>query len=185
MSAGLGRILRRAAAGGAVTPEEACRLIRIPDEGMADLLGSAAAVRDRGKGRTVTYSRKVFIPLTNYCRDHCRYCTYRKDPGDPGGWFLKPEEVLRVARAGARLGCKEALFSLGDKPEAAFPEVRAALRRLGHRTTLEYLAAVSALVTRETPLFPHANPGLMGRADLRRLRESNVSVGLMLESASE
>ncbi len=185
VSMGLGPILRRAAGGGGVTPEEAARLIRIPDEGLADLLGAATALRDLGKGRTVTYSRKVFVPLTNYCRDYCRYCTYRKDPGDPEGWFLTPDEVLRVARAGARLGCKEALFSLGDKPEAAFPEVRDILRRLGHRTTLEYLAAVCATVARETPLFPHANPGLMGRADLRRLRESNVSVGLMLESASD
>jgi len=185
VSAALGPILRRAAAGAGVTPEEGSRLIRIPAEGLPDLLGAAAALRDRGRGRTITYSRKVFIPLTNYCRDYCRYCTYRKDPGDPEGWFLTPEEVLRVARAGARLGCKEALFSLGDKPEAAFPEVRATLRRLGYHTTLKYLAAVSALVARETPLFPHANPGLMGRADLARLKASNVSVGLMLESASE
>ncbi len=185
MTSGLGSILRSAAAGGAVTAEEAAHLIRIPDDGMADLLGAAAALRDRGKGRTITYSRKVFIPLTNYCRDYCRYCTYRKDPGDPEGWFLSLDEVLRVAGAGARLGCKEALFSLGDKPEAAFPEVRAILRRLGFRTTLEYLAAVCATVARETPLFPHANPGLMGRADLARLKESNVSVGLMLESASD
>ena len=185
MTGGLGQVLRRPAAGGAVAAAEAARLIRLPDEGLPDLLGAAAALRDRGKGRTITYSRKVFIPLTNYCRDYCRYCTYRKDPGDPDGWFLSTEEVLRVARAGARLGCKEALFSLGDKPEAAFPQVREILRRLGHRSTLEYLAAVCAEVARETPLFPHANPGLMGGADLRRLRESNVSVGLMLESASE
>jgi FO synthase len=180
-----GPVLYRAAAGGAPTAGEALRLLRIPDEGLPDLLGTAAALRDRGKGRTITYSRKVFIPLTNYCRDYCRYCTYRKDPGDSDGWFLSPDEVLRVARAGARLGCKEGLFSLGDKPEAAFPEVRGILRRLGHRTTLEYLAAVCGQVARETPLFPHANPGLMGRADMARLKESNVSMGLMLESASD
>jgi FO synthase len=185
VSAAFGPILRRAAAGARVTADDAKTLIRIPDEGLADLLGAAAAVRDRGKGRTVTYSRKVFIPLTNYCRDYCRYCTYRKDFGDPGGWFLEPDEVLRVVRAGARLGCKEALFSLGDKPEAAFPALRDVLRRLGYRTTLEYLAAVCAAVVRETPLFPHANPGLMGRADLRRLKASNVSVGIMLESVSD
>jgi len=185
VNAGVGQVLRRATAGGTVSPEEAARLIRIPGEGLPDLLGAAAAVRDRGRGRTVTYSRKVFIPLTNYCRDRCRYCTYRKDPGDPDAWFLTLDEVLRVVRAGARSGCKEALFSLGDKPEAAFPEVRALLRRTGHRTTLEYLAAACAVVARETPLFPHANPGLMGRADLARLKASNVSLGLMLESASD
>ena len=185
MSGAFGPILRRAAAGAPIAPDEAKGLICIPEEGLPDLLGAAAAARDRGKGRTVTYSRKVFVPLTNYCRDYCRYCTYRKDSGDPDGWFLEPAEVLRVVRAGARLGCKEALFSLGDKPEAAFPEVRHILRRLGYRTTLEYLAAVCDAVARETPLFPHANPGLMGRADLRRLKASNVSMGLMLESASD
>jgi FO synthase len=126
----------------------------------------------------------VFVPLTTLCRDYCGYCTFRKDPGEPGAFTLTPEQVLALAKAGERLGAKEALFSLGDKPEATFAEHREFLRRMGHRTTLDYLHAVSALVLKETGLLPHANPGLMGERDLRKLREVNVSMGIMLESTS-
>ncbi|HVG21366.1 MAG TPA: 7,8-didemethyl-8-hydroxy-5-deazariboflavin synthase CofG, partial [Blastocatellia bacterium] len=129
-------------------------------------------------------SKKVFIPLTNLCRDYCGYCTFRKDPGQAGARTMTPDEVLAVAEAGARLGCKEALFSLGDRPEAVFPEMRETLARLGHRTTLSYLAEMSGRVLNETGLLPHANPGLMGRRDLEALREFNPSMGLMLESTS-
>ncbi|MGH7266149.1 MAG: 7,8-didemethyl-8-hydroxy-5-deazariboflavin synthase CofG, partial [Candidatus Rokuibacteriota bacterium] len=146
---------------------------------------AAAAARDAGKGRTITYSRKIFLPLTNLCRDDCGYCTFKRDPGQPGARTMTVEEVLAVCRAGARLGCKEALLSLGDRPEARFPEHRAWLRARGHRTTLEYLAAVCRAIVAETPLLPHANPGLMGERDLRELRETNVSVGLMLETAAD
>jgi FO synthase len=148
------------------------------------LLAAAGALRDRGKGKLVTYSRKVFLPLTNLCRDRCGYCTFRRDPGDPDGWIMTPEQVLAVAEKGARLGCTEALFSLGDAPEAVFPEARAILEKLGYRRTLEYLRAVCALVLERSPLFPHANAGLMGEPDLRNLKPLNASMGLMLESAS-
>ena len=148
------------------------------------LLESAAALRDRHKGRTVSYSRKVFIPLTHLCRDYCGYCTFRADPQDGVVPYMTPDEVLAVAEAGRRAGCKEALFSLGDQPERVFPEAQAFLKKMGFERTLDYLAAMSELVLSETGLLPHSNPGLMRLDDLRRLRESNVSVGLMLESTS-
>jgi FO synthase len=149
------------------------------------LLRAAAAVRDRGKGRVVTYSRKVFLPLTNLCRDDCGYCTFKRDPGQPGAHTMSLDEVVAVCEAGARLGCKEALLSLGDRPEARFPEHREWLRRRGYRRTMEYLQAACEAIIRETALLPHSNPGLMSERDLRALAETNVSVGLMLESAAE
>ncbi|MFY9553655.1 MAG: 7,8-didemethyl-8-hydroxy-5-deazariboflavin synthase CofG [Blastocatellia bacterium] len=175
-----------AASDGEITTEIARALIRAREgEDLNSLLKVAAELRDRIKGRRITYSKKVFIPLTNLCRDYCGYCTFRKDPGQPGAQTMNPDEVLAVAEAGARLGCKEALFSLGDRPEAIFPEMRETLMHLGHRTTLSYLAEMCELVLNETGLLPHANPGLMGRKDLETLRQFNPSMGLMLESTSE
>ena len=175
-----------AASEGAVTRETAGRLIRaLEGEELESLLATAGEVRDRAKGRRITYSKKVFIPLTNLCRDYCGYCTFRRDPGQPGAQTMTPDKVLAVAEAGARIGCKEALFSLGDRPEAIFPEMRETLARLGHRTTLSYLSEIAERVLNETGLLPHANPGLMGKRDLEKLRESNPSMGLMLESTSE
>ena len=175
-----------AAREGAIAPAIASTLIRAREGDEFDALMTAAAeLRNRVKGHRVTYSKKVFIPLTNLCRDYCGYCTFRKDPGDPGARTMTPDEVLAVAEAGARLGCKEALFSLGDRPEAIFPEMRETLARTGHRTTLSYLAEMCERVLNETGLLPHANPGLMGRKDLETLRRSNPSMGLMLESASD
>jgi FO synthase len=163
--------------------EAAVRLLA-PEAPLDPLLAGAGEVRDRGKGRVVTYSRKVFLPLTNYCRDRCGYCTFRRDPGEPDAWMMAPDQVRAVVTEGARLGCTEALFSLGDAPEAAFPEARAILSRLGYRRTLEYLRAACALVLEHSPLLPHANPGVMGEPDLRALKAVNASLGLMLESVS-
>jgi FO synthase len=159
-------------------------LIEAADHELSDVLGAAAALRDRGKGRIVTYSRKVFLPLTNLCRDDCGYCTFKRDPGQAGARTMELDEVLAVCAAGARLGCKEALLSLGDKPEARFAEHREWLRRRGYRTTMDYVAAASRAIATETGLLPHANPGLMSERDLAALREWNVSVGLMLETAA-
>ena len=167
------------------THSQACALIETPAAGLPDLLAAATEVRDRGRGRTVTFSKKVFIPLTTLCRDYCGYCTFRRDPGEPGAHTLTPEEVVALAQAGGRLGAKEALFSLGDKPEALFPEHREFLKSHGHRTTLGYLRAVAALTLAESPLLPHANPGVMSERDLAALREVNVSMGIMLETVSE
>jgi FO synthase len=165
-----------------VTREDALSLIN--ETPLHALLDAAAAVRDRFKGRSVSYSRKVFIPLTHLCRDYCGYCTFRADPQPGVQGYMSPDEVLAIAEAGRRAGCKEALFSLGDQPERVFPEAKDFLKTLGFDTTLEYLAAMCELVLEKTGLLPHSNPGVMGAEDLRRLRVTNVSVGLMLESAS-
>jgi 7,8-didemethyl-8-hydroxy-5-deazariboflavin synthase CofG subunit len=162
----------------------ACRLMRATDEELPELLGAARAVKERFRPGVITYSRKVFLPLTNLCRDYCGYCTFRRDPADAGAHTMTPEEVLEVARAGEKLGCREALFSLGDKPELAFPEMRATLRKLGYKSTLHYLEAMCELVLRETSLLPHANPGLMSAEWVRRLEAVCPSLGLMLETTS-
>ena len=168
------------------TPDaaEATVLLETPGSLMPHLLEAAAALRDRGRGRRITFSAKVFVPLTTLCRDYCGYCTFRKDPGEPGAYTMTPEEVLALVKAGERLGAKEALFSLGDKPEAQFREHREFLRRMGHKTTLGYLRRVSELVIEESSLLPHANPGVMSERDLAALRESNASMGIMLVTTS-
>ena len=174
--------LERGIEGCGISREDALALMN--DAPLAALLQAAGAVRDRFKGRAVSYSRKVFIPLTHLCRDYCGYCTFRADAQAGVQPYMTPDEVLAVAEAGRLAGCKEALFSLGDQPERVFPEARAFLNALGFDTTLDYLASMCALVLEKTGLLPHSNPGLMGMDDLRRLRETNVSVGLMLESVS-
>src|SRR5439155_15476326 len=174
--------LARAEEGRGVSREEALSLMEAAD--LPSLLHAAAAVRGKRKGRTVSYSKKVFIPLTHLCRDYCGYCTFRADPEAGRQPYMTPEDVLAVAEAGRRAGCKEALFSLGDQPERVFPEAREFLRERGFANTLEYLAAMTELVLDKTGLLPHSNPGLMGAEDLRRLRESNVSMGLMLQSTN-
>ncbi|MBI3455426.1 MAG: 7,8-didemethyl-8-hydroxy-5-deazariboflavin synthase CofG [Candidatus Rokubacteria bacterium] len=179
------RVLDRVLAGHRLDRAGAIALIDAGPSELPAVLDAAAAARDAGKGGTVTYSRKVFLPLTNLCRDDCGYCTFKRDPGQPGAHTMSLEEVLAVCEAGARLGCKEALLSLGDKPEARFPEHREWLRRRGFRTTLEYVRAACEAIVRYTPLLPHANPGLMSEGDLLALRDTNVSVGLMLESAAD
>jgi 7,8-didemethyl-8-hydroxy-5-deazariboflavin synthase CofG subunit len=151
---------------------------------LEELLSAASALRAKRKGSTVTFSKKVFIPLTTLCRDYCGYCTFRKDPGEPGAHFMTPDEVLALAEQGRRAGCKEALFSLGDQPERIFPEAREFLRQQGFARTLDYLAAMCELVLEHTGLLPHANPGVMDQAALERLKNSNASVGLMLETVS-
>ena len=179
------RALDRARAGVGPTPEEAVALLGVPDDRLPELLGAASVVRDHGRGRRITFSKKVFVPLTTLCRDYCGYCTFRRDPGEPGAHTMTPEEVIALVQAGARLGAKEALFSLGDRPEALFPEHRDFLRLMGHRTTLGYLREICEIVLKESPLLPHANPGVMGERDLAALREVNVSMGLMLETTSD
>lgn len=147
------------------------------------LFAEAARLRDEGRGRTVTYSRKVFVPLTTLCRDTCTYCTFAKPPG-AGGEFLTPEDVLAIAKAGQAHRCTEALFTLGDRPEDRWPQARRFLAEQECGTTLDYVQRMSELVVRETSLFPHANPGVMDLATIQSLRPSNPSMGLMLENIS-
>lgn len=167
-----------------VTRDLACRLLRVTDDELPALLAAAVEAKERFKPAVITYSRKVFLPLTNLCRDYCRYCIFRRDPGQAGAHTMTPEEVLRVARAGEKLGCTEALFSLGDKPEFVFPEMRATLRHLGYNSTLHYLEAMCELVLRETTLLPHPNPGLLSAEWIARLAAVSPSMGLMLETSS-
>jgi FO synthase len=168
-----------------LTRNAACRLLRVEGDELAALLAAARAAKKRFKPSVVTYSRKVFIPLTNLCRDYCGYCIFRRDPGQPGAHTMTPDEVLQVARDGERLGCTEALFSLGDKPELIFPEMRETLHRLGYKSTLHYLEAMCELVLRETTLLPHPNPGLLSAEWVRRLAAVSPSMGLMLETSSD
>lgn len=152
---------------------------------LAQLMAQAAALRDAGHGNTVSYSRKVFIPLTHLCRDTCRYCTFAQSPAPGGAPYLMPDEVIDIARQGRALGCREALFTLGDQPEARWKQAADALAAMGFDSTLDYLAHVAARVLAETGLFPHLNPGLMDAADLEKLRLVAPSMGIMLESASD
>ena len=163
-------------------PELALRYLTGQEDDAA-LFEHASALRDEGKGRTVTYSRKVFIPLTTLCVDRCSYCTFAKPPG-AGGVYMEPDEVLAVARAGDAAGCTEALFTLGDRPEERWQQARDFLDDKGHDTTLDYVAEMSALVRSETQVFPHANPGLLDDDAFRLLRPTNPSMGMMLENIS-
>ncbi len=176
--------LASALAGHDLLPQDGYRLIGATGSDLSALLLTAALVRDRNKGRTATYSRKVFIPLTNLCRQKCGYCTFAKAPDDPAAHTMTPDEVLAVAEAGRQQGCKEAMFSLGEKPEEIYPQVREQLAYLGHRTMISYLRAMCELVLDQTGLLPHANPGILTREELAELREVNVSMGLMLENVS-
>src|SRR4051795_3921754 len=155
------------------------------DRPLEDLCAEARALRDEGHGRLVTYSPKVFIPLTKLCRDVCHYCTFARPPRRGERAYLTIDEVLEMARAGAAAGCREALFTLGDKPELRYRAAREELAALGCTTTLEYLQRAADAVLTETGLLPHLNPGVMTRDDVRALRPVSASMGLMLESLSE
>ena len=150
-----------------------------------DVFKLASSIRDHGFGNTVTYSKKVFIPLTKLCRDVCHYCTFAQPPQSGENAYLRPEEVLEIARQGKEAGCHEALFTLGDKPELRYPSVREELALLGYATTIDYLIAMAELVFQETGLLPHANPGVMSREDMIKLRTVSPSQGIMLETVSD
>src|ERR1700683_418178 len=167
-----------------ISREAACGLLRTDDDMLPSLLSAARAVRARFKPGVITYSRKVFLPLTNLCRDYCGYCTFRRDAGQFGAHTMTPDEVMEVVAAGQPRGCPEALFSLGDKPELLFPEMRNTLRRFGYKSTLQYLEAMCEKVLRESSLLPHPNPGLMSAEWLERLARVAPSMGLMLETTS-
>ena len=179
----LSALLRAAEAGR--RPDSADALELLVDAAPAALLPVAESLTLAGFGETVTYSRKVFIPLTQLCRDVCHYCTFAKAPRHLKGAYLTAEEVLGIARAGRAADCKEALFTLGDKPEERYAAARTALDAAGAASTLEYLERMAKLVLQETGLLPHLNPGVMDAADLLKLRPVSASMGLMLESASD
>ncbi|MDI9898336.1 bifunctional FO biosynthesis protein CofGH [Rhodococcus sp. IEGM 1409] len=187
------RVLRRARDGATLNVDEAATLLQARGADLTDLCSSAAKVRDAGllaagRPNTVTYSRKVFIPLTRLCQDKCHYCTFVTVPGklraEGHGMFLEPDEVLDIARAGAELGCKEALFTLGDRPEARWPEAKQWLDERGYDSTLDYVRAMSIRVLEETGLLPHLNPGVMSWQELSRLKPVAPSMGMMLETTA-
>jgi FO synthase len=157
---------------------------QFPLDDLDALTAAASARRDAVRGRLVTYSRKVFIPLTSLCRDVCHYCTFAKAPRDIASPYLSLDDVKAIARAGAQAGCKEALFTLGDKPELRYHAAREALDALGCATTAEYLAMAARAVLEETGLLPHLNPGILDRGELAALRTVSASMGIMIESTS-
>jgi FO synthase len=177
-------ILEQLGSGVGFSRQEALELGAVRGDALEELMALAAARRTAQWGKVITYSRKVFIPLTNMCRDTCGYCTFAQPPSSPTARVMTPEEVLEVAEAGRRLGCKEALFSLGEKPELRYPEARAALARLGYTGLIPYLRDMCELVLRETGLIPHANPGTLSQEEMTLLRAVTGSMGMMLESIS-
>ncbi len=188
-SAALRRALRRSRDGVALDVTEAAVLLAARGEQLDELLVAASRVRDAGlvaEGRpgVVTYSRKVFIPLTRLCRDRCHYCTFATVPHRLPAAFLEREEVLEIARAGAAAGCKEALFTLGDRPEERWPAAREWLEARGYDSTLAYVRACAIAVLEETGLLPHLNPGVMSWAELTRLKPVAPSMGMMLETTA-
>ena len=163
---------------------DALSLAKLDDSALDDMCAAAAELRDRGRGKIITFSPKVFIPLTRLCRDFCGYCTFRQAPDEAHELFLSADAALSVAKAGERLGCTEALFTLGERPEQRYAEATQWLTSQGYRTTLEYLAEMCRRVFEETELLPHGNPGTMSRRELEALQPTNPSIGIMLESAS-
>ena len=187
---GLRRALARARDGKALDVAEATVLLSARGEALAQLCREAARVRDQGlvdAGRpgTVTYSRKVFIPLTRLCQDRCHYCTFATTPGRVAAPYLSMQEVLDIARQGAALGCKEALFTLGDRPEKRWPAAQEWLEEAGYDDTLSYVRACAVAVLEETGLLPHLNPGVMSWAELQRLKPVAPSLGMMLETTAD
>ena len=180
----LRRALARVERGAAVSLDEATALLGARGEHLGRLLAVAARLRDLGHGDVVTYSPKVFVPLTMLCRDHCHYCTFAKPPAKLEAPFLTPDEVVAIARAGAAAGCKEALFTLGDRPEDRYEAARAWLDARGYDSTLGYLRAVAIRVIEETGLLPHLNPGVMSYEEIARLKHVSASMGIMLETSS-
>jgi 7,8-didemethyl-8-hydroxy-5-deazariboflavin synthase CofG subunit len=149
------------------------------------LLMAAGRIRDRSKPDIITYSRKVFINLVNLCRDTCTYCTYKKEPGNPMLSMLNPSQVLAIAEAGKKLCCTEALFVTGERPEQKYEQARTWLHSLGYSSTVEYICSMSKLVLEKTGLLPHTNAGSMTKKEMSMLQDTNVSLGLMLETSSE
>lgn len=188
-AASVERALRRAAAGRALDVDEAAALLTVRNGALDELLRVAGAIRDAGlreAGRpgVVTFSKKVFVPLTRLCRDRCHYCTFATVPHRLPAAFLDREEVLAIARSGAEQGCKEALFTLGDRPEERWPAARQWLDEGGYDSTLDYLRACAVAVLEETGLLPHLNPGVLSWSELQRLKPVAASMGMMLETTA-
>jgi len=184
----LGNVLKgvvdRALQGAELDGDDAYLLAGSAPSELASLCRAASIIRDSGQGRDISFSPKVFIPLTRLCRDFCGYCTFRQSPTEAERLYMSLDEVVDVARAGERLGCTEALFTLGERPELRYPAAGEWLRKHGYKTTLEYLRDASQRVLEETSLLPHGNPGTMSHREMEELREVNASLGVMVENTS-
>jgi FO synthase len=183
MSSPLARILAKSVTGEPLSAEDGYRVLESADTDFDAILQAAGALRDRCKGRVVTYSRKIFLPVTNLCRDRCSYCTFRKDPTDPGAWTMTPDDIDGELERGSIQGCKEALMCLGDRPELAYPSYRETLVRFGHRSTVEYVSRACAMAAGRG-FLPHTNAGVLSHAEMQLLKPLNASLGLMLENVS-
>ena len=179
----LAGMLARAAAGEPLGRDDACALGHLAEDALGPVLAAAARLRTAAHGDVITYSPKVFLPLTNLCRDHCSYCTFRKDPSEAGAWTMTRAEVRSSVRNGHAAGCTEALFCVGDRPELAFRSYRATLRAFGHPSTVAY-AREACQIALEAGLLPHSNLGVLTREEMVALRPFNASLGLMLENVS-
>src|SRR4051794_40023613 len=180
----LRRALARAESGKSLSVREVAELLASRGADLERLMEVASRLRELGHSDRITYSRKVFVPLTMLCRDRCHYCTFAKPPARLDHPYLTPEEVVAIAEAGRVRGCKEALFTLGDRPEERYPVARDWLEERGYGSTLEYVRAVAIRVIEETGLLPHLNPGVMSWEEMARLKNVSASMGLMLESSS-
>jgi len=183
LRAPVARALEAALSGAKIGTGEATALLECDPDEVPSLLAAAGWLRDRWKGRTVTYSPKVFLPVTNLCRDRCSYCTFRRDPTEPGAWTMSPSEIREAAREGREHGCAEALLCLGDRPESAFRSYRETLHAFGCASTVDYLER-ACLIALEEGLLPHTNAGVLRRDEMSRLKPLNASMGLMLENVS-
>ena len=176
-------ILQKTLEGKPLSKEHAYEIIN--SEATDFISGIAGKIRNRIKGRSITYSRKVFINLVNLCRDTCSYCTYKREPSDRSASMMTPQQVVTIAEAGRRFQCTEALFVTGERPEQRYPQVREWLRSVGHPSTVEYIREMSEMVLHKTGLLPHTNAGSLTKKEMSSLRDTNISLGVMLESASE
>jgi len=176
-------ILGDALFGKEIAREEAYELMHSSNSDK--LFALANYIRNTRKGKIITYSRKVFIPLTNLCRDTCSYCTYKREPSDPKAVMMEPEQVLEIAQKGKKARCTEALFMTGERPEQKYDEARQWLKSLGYSSTIEYITHMSELVLKNTGLLPHTNPGNITKEEMIELKRSNPSLGMMLENVSE
>ncbi|PIE15705.1 MAG: 7,8-didemethyl-8-hydroxy-5-deazariboflavin synthase subunit CofG [Rhodobacterales bacterium] len=167
-----------------MSTDQALALENCQGSALRDLMAQAVDVRRQHWGDVITYSRKVFVPLTNMCRDTCTYCTFVKHPNDPAANIMTPEQVLATARRGERQGCKELLFSLGERPEQRYAGARKALQQLGYSSMNAYLAEMCKLVLAETSLLPHVNAGTLTDYEIEMLRPVSASMGMMLETVS-
>ena len=177
--------LMRCLEGKAITPQEAHHLIEVEDSQLPILMAISSIIRDRGNGCKISYSRNVFIPLTNICRNRCCYCGFRRDPSETDAKLMTPSQVVDLAQRGEAADCTEALFCLGEKPECKYEDYSKGLKRLGYENTIDYLCDMCEMIFKKTRLLPHSNPGLVDKDEIKRMREFNVSLGLMLESVSE